>query len=110
MRTGTDSERKGGSVKIWSSEQMDCYSGGVTGRFTCASSSLFRILERAWKCVFHIMDCVIEIGSDKAGGSSKATEESFVVPTLRVPNSPTGQVLETGPDWPVLSDAVTGLD
>jgi len=28
----------------------------------------------------------------------------------RVPNSPTGQVLEAGPGWPVLVMAVTGPD
>ena len=29
---------------------------------------------------------------------------------LRVPNSPTGQVLEAGPGWPVLGMAMTGPD
>ena len=28
----------------------------------------------------------------------------------RVPNSPTGQVLEAGPGWPVLVIAMTGPD
>ena len=30
--------------------------------------------------------------------------------TIRVPNSPTGQVLEAGPGWPVLVMAMTGPD
>jgi len=31
-------------------------------------------------------------------------------PECRVPNSPTGQVLEAGPGWPVLVMAMTGPD
>jgi len=31
-------------------------------------------------------------------------------PVSRVPNSPTGQVLEAGLGWPVLVRAMTGLD
>ena len=30
--------------------------------------------------------------------------------STRVPNSPTGQVLEAGPGWPVLVMAMTGPD
>ena len=33
-----------------------------------------------------------------------------ISPPNRVPNSPTGQVLEAGPGWPVLVMAMTGPD
>ena len=29
---------------------------------------------------------------------------------IKVPNSPTGQILEAGPDWLVLVDVMTGLE
>ena len=37
-------------------------------------------------------------------------ERSFGKLLSRVPNSPTGQVLEAGPGWLVLVMAMTGLD
>ena len=43
-----------------------------------------------------------EIRKKKTRGGGLATS------THRVPNSPTGQVLEAGPGWPVLVMAMTG--
>jgi len=42
---------------------------------------------------------MIPTGSAVGGGIPFATAR-----TKRVPNSPTGQVVEAGPDWPVLVD------